>query len=103
MTTTDEWDWRFAYHQLVHANLNQFAVGGGQPLITGGRLKALEVQLPPLAEQRRIAAALDAFDDLLNDPVSGLPAEIAARGKQFEYYRDRLLALPRQAESESAA
>lgn len=47
--------------------------------------------LPPLSEQERIVGILDKFDALVNDLSSGLPAEIAARRKQYEYYRDRLL------------
>ena len=42
-------------------------------------------------EQRRIVSILDRFDKLTNDLSSGLPAEIEARRKQYEYYRDRLL------------
>lgn len=48
----------------------------------------------PFEEQRRIADALDRFDTLVNDLSSGLPAEITARRKQYEYYRDRLLTFP---------
>ena len=47
--------------------------------------------LLPLEEQRRIVSILDRFDKLTNDLSSGLPAEIEARRKQYEYYRDRLL------------
>ena len=36
-------------------------------------------------------AILDRFDALTNDITVGLPAEIAARRKQYEYYRDKLL------------
>jgi type I restriction enzyme S subunit len=50
------------------------------------------VSIPPLDEQRRIVAILDKFDALVNDLSSGLPAELAARRKQYEHYRDRLLA-----------
>lgn len=44
---------------------------------------------PP--EQARIVQALDRFDALVNDLSVGLPAELAARRKQYEHYRDRLL------------
>lgn len=50
-----------------------------------------EVPLPSLAEQRRIAKRLRHFDALVNDLSIGLPAEIAARRRQYEYYRDKLL------------
>jgi len=51
----------------------------------------VELPIPPLEEQARIVAILDAFDALVNDLSVGLPAELAARRKQYEYYRDRLL------------
>jgi type I restriction enzyme S subunit len=88
---TLEWNVRFAFHQLTKMRLNQHAVGGGQPLITGRLLKSLEITLPPLDEQRRIARVLDTFDALVNDLSIGLPAELNARRKQYEHYRDRLL------------
>ena len=44
-----------------------------------------------LAEQQRIVDILDRFDKLCNDISEGLPAEIEARQKQYEYYRDKLL------------
>lgn len=47
--------------------------------------------VPSIKEQARIVAILDRFDALCNDLTSGLPAEIAARQKQYEYYRDLLL------------
>ena len=46
--------------------------------------------IPPLSEQERIVSILDKFDVLVNDLTSGLPAEIAARRRQYEHYRDRL-------------
>ena len=49
------------------------------------------IPVPPLAEQARIVSILDRFDALCNDLTSGLPAEIEARKKQYEYYRDKLL------------
>lgn len=55
------------------------------------RMGQWPVSLPPLQEQRRIVEILDKFDALVNDLAIGLPAELAARRKQYEYYRDRLL------------
>lgn len=49
------------------------------------------IAVPSLAEQQRIVDILDRFDTLCNDLTSGLPAEIEARQKQYEYYRDKLL------------
>ena len=49
------------------------------------------IPVPSIEEQKRIVAILDRFDTLCNDISTGLPAEIAARQKQYEYYRDMLL------------
>ncbi len=54
-------------------------------------LKALEIPVPPLAEQRRIAGILDRFEVLVDSLTDGLPAELQARRQQYEYYRGRLL------------
>ena len=54
-------------------------------------LNNFSVPVPPLSEQRRIVSILDRFDALCHDITAGLPAEVAARRKQYEYYRDKLL------------
>jgi len=51
-----------------------------------------EFPLPSLEVQKQIVSILDRFDALVNNLKSGLPAEIALRRKQYEYYRDKLLA-----------
>ena len=53
------------------------------------------IPVPTLEVQQKIVSILDRFDTLCNDLTSGLPAEIAARKKQYEHYRDRLLTFPR--------
>lgn len=47
--------------------------------------------VPTIKRQKEIVALLDRFDTLCNDLSGGLPAEIEARKKQYEYYRDALL------------
>ena len=54
-------------------------------------LAKIKIPIPPLAEQERIVEILDKFDRLVNDISEGLPAEIEARRKQYEYYRGKLL------------
>ena len=54
-------------------------------------IKEIEIPLPSLEEQERIVKILDRFYKLCNDLSEGLPAEIEARQKQYEYYRDKLL------------
>jgi type I restriction enzyme S subunit len=51
-----------------------------------------EIPVPPLHIQREIVSILDKLDALVNDLSFGLPAEIIARRKQYEYYRNKLLA-----------
>ena len=52
--------------------------------------------IPTIEAQKRIADILDRFDALTSDLTQGLPAEIAARKKQYEYYRDKLLTFRRK-------
>ncbi len=55
------------------------------------RLAKITVPLPDRAQQIRTAEVLDSFDALVNDLSVGLPAELTARRKQYEHYRDKLL------------
>jgi type I restriction enzyme S subunit len=47
--------------------------------------------VPPLEVQQAVTVILDKLDDLTSDIRIGLPAEIASRRKQYEYYRNKLL------------
>lgn len=67
------------------------ATGGTVKGIKGSKLHQLKIPVPPLSEQARIVSILDRFDSLCNSLTSGLPAEIEARQKQYEYYRNKLL------------
>lgn len=67
------------------------STGGTIARLYNDNISKAKIAVPPLDEQRRIVSILDRFDALCNDLTSGLPAEIAARQKQYEYYRDKLL------------
>lgn len=54
-------------------------------------VRGLLFPIIPIEKQKRIVSILDRFDKLCNDISEGLPAEIEARRKQYEYYRDKLL------------
>ena len=69
----------------------KYARGAKVIEIKPDNLASIEIPIPPLDEQQRIVTILDHFDALVNDLSSGLPAEIAARQQQYEYYRDKLL------------
>ena len=67
------------------------AAGGTVQSVPMGELKKIRIPVPSLQEQNRIVGVLKQLDDLCNDLTSGLPAEIEARQRQYEYYRDKLL------------
>ncbi len=84
---------RYLYY---YYQLQPWAVstGGTIARLYNDNISKAKISVPLLPEQRRIVAILDRFDTLCNDLTSGLPAEIAARQKQYEYYRDKLLTFP---------
>ena len=54
-------------------------------------LNKIAIPVPEEEKVKAIVNILDRFDTLCNDLSAGLPAEIKARQKQYEYYRDKLL------------
>lgn len=91
---------KFLYY-VMKQNIQHFrdaASGmGALPQISLGTTEDFVIPVPPLAEQRRIVDILDRFDKLATDITAGLPAEIEARRKQYEYYRDQLLTFKKKA------
>ena len=73
----------------------QYITGTKVIRLHGNKLEKFPIPIPPLAEQERIVSILDKFDALVNDISIGLPAEIEARRKQYEYYREKLLSFDR--------
>ena len=86
---------RFLFHLLqsehVQKQVRTKASHGSQPNLSMRALEQFDVPIPSFDVQEEIAAVLDNLDALCNDLASGLPAEIATRQKQYEYYRDKLL------------
>jgi len=77
--------------QEFHSAKRKHATGTKVIDVSARGLAKIEVPLPARSEQDRLVAILDDFDALVNDLSIGLPAELAARRKQYEYYRDKLL------------
>ena len=67
------------------------------PNMNANEVKQKSIPVPPLEEQERIVSILDRFDALTTDITAGLPAEIEARRKQYEYYRHQLLTFKQKA------
>ena len=69
---------------------------GSIPRISRDVFAKISIPIPSLETQKYIVSILDRFESLCNDITSGLPAEIEARHKQYEYYRDKLLTFKRK-------
>lgn len=90
---TNELSSRYLYYCML---LNQqFFVDrvrkAGIPTLAAESVLALSIPVPDIIVQLEIVKTLDEFQSLVKDVSFGLPAEIMARRKQYEYYRDKLL------------
>lgn len=75
----------------VRDTIVRYAVFTTRATTTGPKLSKIMVPILSIEEQQRIVDILDRFDALCNSISEGLPAEIEARNKQYEFYRDKLL------------
>ena len=83
---------RFLHHYLNAFDLVSIAhQHGAVPSIRKTEVERIRIPMLDMREQVKLSNLLDRFDALVNDLSSGLPAEIEARRKQYEYYRDKLL------------
>lgn len=83
---------RYVYHWVSNRYAELKSMGrGARSDLTGSIIQSLPIAVPSLEDQSEIARTLDRFDALVNDLSIGLPAELAARRRQYEYYRDKLL------------
>lgn len=82
---------RFVEIYINSINLEKYISTAAQPKLTKENLNKIPIPYPTISERTKIVNILDRFDKLCNDITEGLPAEIHARQKQYEYYRDKLL------------
>lgn len=85
---------RYVEIYLNSIDLTPYITGAAQPKLNQKNLNAIIIPLPEQEKRKKIVSILDRFETLCNDMTAGLPAEIEARQKQYEYYRDRLLSFP---------
>ena len=78
---------KFFYYHMKTINLLELDTGAGRPSLTQAILNKIEIPVPPLAIQAEIVRILDAF----SAHTAELTAELTARKKQYNYYRDQLL------------
>ena len=82
---------KYLYYLLQKEHLESLNTAGGVPSLTQTVLNKLNLTIPSLNRQAKVVNCLDNFEKICNDLNIGLPAEIEARRKQYEYYRDVLL------------
>lgn len=78
---------KYIFYYLQKEHLEKLNKAGGVPSLTQSVLNKVKLPVPPLEVQREIVRILDNFTFLTTE----LAAELAARQKQYEYYRDLLL------------
>ena len=81
--------------QKIKDKIISKSAGGTVKSISMKELQLIQIPVPPIEEQERIAGILDKFDTLVNSISEGLPREIELRRKQYEYYREKLLSFPK--------
>ena len=86
----------FQTEYFMRKQIEKYAKTSSMKNLTMENIRKFQVPIPPLEVQAKIVSILDRFDTLCNDLTQGLPAEIAARRKQYEYYRDKLLTFHRK-------
>ena len=87
-----------SYLRYIYS-LNPWAIstGGTIARLYNDNILNAVIPVPSLEEQQKIVDILDRFSTLTTDIIAGLPAEIEARRKQYEYYRDQLLTFKQKA------
>lgn len=76
---------------MYHQQIKKYVSEGKICAISAQGIGKSKIYVPSIEEQKRVIKILENFNKLNKDIRSGIPAEIEARQKQYEYYRDKLL------------
>ncbi len=86
---------RYLYYVLTNMQNYLYSISNRSAIpysISSNNIMQITIPIPPLEIQQEIVKILDQFSALTTDLLAGIPAEIKARKKQYEYYREKLLA-----------
>lgn len=94
---------RFLFHVLKNQQIeiDSLIRKASIPRISKESIESIEFPLYSVGIQRKIVETLDNFEMICNDLITGLPAEIEMRQKQYEYYRNKLLTFKKGVVNES--
>ncbi|GAA7917462.1 hypothetical protein HpBT059_08120 [Helicobacter pylori] len=85
---------RYLYYVLTNMQNYLYSISNRSAIpysISSNNIMQITIPIPPLEIQQEIVKILDQFLALTTDLLAGIPAEIEARKKQYEYYREKLL------------
>ncbi|GAA6984658.1 restriction endonuclease subunit S [Helicobacter pylori] len=85
---------RYLYYILTNMQNYLYSISNRSAIpysISSNNIMQITIPIPPLEIQQEIVKILDQFSILTTDLLAGIPAEIEARKKQYEYYREKLL------------
>ncbi|MFP6251004.1 restriction endonuclease subunit S [Helicobacter pylori] len=85
---------RYLYYVLTNMQNYLYSISNRSAIpysISSNNIMQITIPIPPLEIQQEIVKILDQFSLLTTDLLAGIPAEIKARKKQYEYYREKLL------------
>ncbi|GAA8542564.1 restriction endonuclease subunit S [Helicobacter pylori] len=85
---------RYLYYVLTNMQNYLYSISNRSAIpysISSNNIMQITIPIPPLEIQQEIVKILDQFSLLTTDLLAGIPAEIEARKKQYEYYREKLL------------
>ena len=78
---------KFIFYWLQAKAKKYVKDGSGNPKLMSNVMSSIEIPLPSLSVQKKIAEVLDKFENCATE----LQAELQERKKQYSYYRDKLL------------